>query len=382
MSIFRKKPTDYEWLLVAVSLLGLQKKLVDDFTGASSAQDGAKALLQLHSQSGQHRKALSKIGTPASTSALEAHKSFQKALKSFEIAAKQGKRYSLNLAGGLLDRSLSGGITGRLSGSSLVFQHTLFFGLLESAQKELETAGELIDALERECMASTPPSKVIASTQLGRALVDGIDGLAQLLDSDFKDWEPPYAPLDEDLQFDADEQREIDKAMDVCKKEWAFHLDSLLPEYQDMAYQEWVVKPGAANGLLNATSIHCYENCDYPIALSTWLKWFTHRSHSSGWGLQPEPWLLLTEIFVGLKDIAKAKQALRSTVLLVAQELEESASPTRERLVREYQLPEWSSKLDRLRRAIVAIENSDLEIARLNQVRQLTELYQDNERTS
>ena len=380
MSLFKKRPSDFEWLSVVIPLLGSQKKSVDDFTGALSAEDGAKALLQLHSQTRQLRKRLNKLGTPTSTSAKEAHKSFLKALKSFEMGAKQGERYSLNLAGGLLDRSLAGGVTGRLSGSSLVFQHTMFYGLLEKAHTAFEATGILIDDLERQYMASTPPSEVIASIQFGKALVDGIHGLAELLDSGFQDWEPPYEPLGGDLEFDADEQREIDKAMDACQQEWAYHLDSLLPEYQDTAYQEWVVKPGVANGSLIAASIHCHQNRNFSGALSTWLKWFTHRSRASGWGLHPEAWLLLTEIYIGLRDIPKARQVLRIATLMVVQELEESVTYSeREHIVRSYQLPEWIAKLDKLCRNIVEIENRNFEIARFNQQRSIAAEFQTHE---
>ena len=362
MTIFRKKLNDFEWLSAILPLLNVQKKLIEDFSSAMSAQsdseNAAETFLHLYTQTRQGRKELNKVGKPSSSLAKEADKSFRKTMKHFETATGLGRKYFHSLAGGLLERSLSEGITARFSSSSLVFQNSLFYGVLEEARKSLDISAGLIDNLEAETMATTVPSTVISQLRYGREIINRIEGIAEILDEGFQNWDPPYEPLDQQLEYENDEQTEINKARDVCQKTWAPHLDSLLPEYREAAYEEWVVKPGVAGGLIQAATIRCQHNGDHQGALNTWLKWFTHRSQSTGWGLNPEAWVLLTEIYTGLQDIPTAKQVFRFAVMLAAQDLEAFLTyPERETFIKEHLVSECSAKLGRLQQKIIATDS-------------------------
>ena len=369
MNIFRKKLPDYEWLTAALPLFEKQKRLVDDFGGTLLAQGSdeiapeaavetsVEAFVELDKQTQRNQTEVTKIGTPIGSSARQAYESFQKTLTLWKLAGKSGKGYSRMLASGIVDRTLSGGISGRLSGSAMVSQAILFSETMKKAQEGLEYTGRLIESLEKEIMATTPPSKVIAAIPFGKELLDGMEGVTTLLDSGFEGWEPPYAPLPGLVEYDEDEQTEIDKATSAKQDEHSHLMDTLAPEHRPEVYDVFIARDGVANGLMKASSIRFREDRDYHGALSTWLKWLTHRSQYPGWGLDPDAWMLLTEIYAGIQDIPKAKQMLASAVSMVAAELEESASYMDRGLVRAHQLPKRLEQLDPIRRRIHSLDS-------------------------
>ena len=215
----------------------------------------------------------------------------------------------------------------------------------------MDSTGRLIEGVEKETLSQTPPSKVIAAIPFGKELLDRMEGAANYLDSGFAGWEPPYAPIVEEVQYDSDEQMEVDKAIGVKRDEY-YHLvaeitEGLATENRLKLEESIIEMPGTADGLLKAASIRCRENGDYPGALSSWFKWFTHRSQGDGWGLNPDAWVLLTEIYIGLQDIPKAKQMLVFAFTMVATELEQS-TPN----IRGYLLSNRSEQLGQLCRKL------------------------------
>ena len=352
MNMFRKKLLDYDWLTAVLPLLEKQKRLVDDFGDTLLAQGSdeivpgvvvdasVEAFIELHKQTQRNQSEVTRIGPPIGSSAKQAHKSFRETLKLWKLATKTGRGYFRLIARGGFDRVSSGGVSGRLSGSAIVFQAGLFSETMKKAQESLEHTRQLIESLENELLAITPPSKVIAAIPFGKELLDGMEGITSIIDSGFAGWEPPYAPLQGLVEYDEDEQTEIDYATAAKQRENSHLVDRVAPEYGPEVYREFVTRDGVANGLLRATIIRCTEDRDYQGALSTWLKWFTHRGQYSGWGLDADAWVLLAEIYAESRDGAKAKQVLVSAVTMVAAELEESASYMDRVVVRGYQLPE------------------------------------------
>ena len=210
----------------------------------------------------------------------------------------------------------------------------------------------MIESLENELVATIPPSKVIASTPLGKELLDSIEGMATLLDSGFIGWEPPYTPLPDDPAYDEDELSEIDRATAVKQIEFGHNMDWLATKHGSEFYQPFVTRLSVAAGLFEAASIRCRRNNNYQGALSSWLKWLTHRDQSAGWGLNPEAYILLTEIHIGLRDVPKAKQTIVYAIAMVATELEQRASYTDGNVLISHQLPEWLEQLNQLRHKI------------------------------
>ena len=268
------------------------------------------------------------------------------------------------IARGAFDKASSGGVSGRLSGSAIVFQAGLFSETMKKAQESLEHTRQLIESLENELLAITPPSKVIEAIPFGKELLDGMEGITSIIDSGFAGLEPPYAPLQGLVEYDEDEQTEIDYATAAKQRENNHLVDTVAHEYRPEVYREFVTRDGVANGLLKASIIRCREDRDYQGALSTWLKWFTHRGQYSGWSLDADAWVLLGEIYAGLRDGAKAKQVLVSAVTMVAAELENQVPYMDRELVRTYLLPTRLGELDPIRRRI---QNLDSEQSTLSQ---------------
>ncbi len=365
MNIFRKRLSDYDWLTAVLPLFDEQKQLVDDFGSTLLAQGSdetspemavqasVEAFVELHKQTKRQLNEVARIGTPKGSSAKQAHESFQETLKLWKLAMRNGREYSRILARGVTARTLSGGISGRLSSSAMVFQGTLFSETMKKAHESLEYTGQLIESLEKDLMSITLPSRVICGIPFGKELLDGMTGVTTLLDTEFEGWEPPpYTLLAEDIDYEDDEQAEIDKATAVHMNKWSDHMDRMAPEHKAELYEIWVARPGVETGLLEAASNRCLKNGDYQGALISWFKWITHRSRSSEQDPNPAAWVLLTEIYVGMLDIAKAKKALLFTIMLEATELENSASHMDRRLVRLHLLPKTLEQLDQLRRKV------------------------------
>ena len=333
MNIFRKKLPDQEWLRLVDPLLKRQSYLVDNFESFGSAradsqrqpdaEDLAEAFFQLYVQTRQLSDELGKVGRPAGKAAQEAHKAFQQALKQWRSATEQGRKYSSAIAGGLGERAFSGGLPGRLSGSALVFQQTLFNELLTSAKAKLDYAGALIDSVGENIVSQTPPSRIVAESRYGKKLLDGIEGLSVMMDSSFRGWDPPYAPLHGEPEFDDLERHEIAEATAAKQRAWADHISKMPPNDADKANWLLVKTTGISDGLLKVASNRCREVGDYQAALRTWLKWYTNRSQRDGWASDPDAWILLTEIYTGLRDAQKAMQILIVAVTMVAAELDE-----------------------------------------------------------
>lgn len=364
MNIFRKKLSDYEWLTSAQPFFEQQKRLVDEFEEAVHVRESlqepndadrevfAEAFFQLYTQTRENWNGVNKIGDPRSSSAKQAHKSLRKTLKLWKMATEEGRKHFRGIANGLVERASSGGILGRFSSAALVGQTTLFFETMKQAHESLDFTASLIESVENEILYQTLPSRAIRLTQYGKELLTGIEGLAELLDSGFTGWKPPYIPLAGKVEYDEEEEAEIAKAITVEQRDKGSLIDTLAPEHRPGAYQILVQSVGIAKGLLEISSIRCRKNSDYGGALHSWLKWYTNRSQRDGWGLEPEAWILLTEIYIGLKDAAKAKQTLVSATTLAAAELEEWPPET----ARSYVLPKRLEQLDQLCRKVQTID--------------------------
>ena len=196
MNIFRKKLPDREWIEIVDPLLNHQTWLVANFdrlvrARADSQQQPdhaafAGAFFQLYSQTRDVSDALRKMRRPTSTSAQQAHKAFQHALKQWKDATEQGRKYASAIAGGLGERASAEGLAGRVSMSAVVFHETLFSELMESAKESLERAGQLIESITGDIFLQTAPSRIVAETRYGKELLDGVEGLAVLIDSTFQ----------------------------------------------------------------------------------------------------------------------------------------------------------------------------------------------------
>ena len=236
----------------------------------------------MYSQTRHVSDDLRKMRRPTSTSAQQAHKAFQQALKQWKDATEQGREYSSAIAGGLGERASARGLAGRLSMSAVVFHETLFSELMESAKESLEHAGQLIDSIIGDIVSQTAPSRIVAETRYGKELLDGIEELAVLMDSSFPGWELPYAPLNGEPGYDDYERTEIAEATAVRHRQWADHMSNMAPEARNTAHWILVETTGVSDGLLKVASSRCREEGDYPAALQTWLKWYTNRSRREG----------------------------------------------------------------------------------------------------
>lgn len=360
MNIFRKKPSDYEWLTAAQPFFDQQQRLVDEFEEAVHVRESlqepndadrkafAEAFFQLYTQTRENWNGVNKIGTPRNLPAKRAHKSLRKTLKLWKIATEEGRKHFRGIANGLVERASSGGTPGGFSNAALVSQATLFFETMKQAHESLDFTASLIESVENEILYQMLPSRTIGLTQYGKEILTGIEGLAELLDSGFMGWEPPYMPLAGKIEYDEEEEAEISKAITVEQRNWGSHIDTLAPKHRSKSYQILVQSVGIAKGLLEISSIRCRKSSDYGGALHSWLKWYTNRSRRDGWGLEPEAWILLTEIYIGLKDVAKAKQTLVSATIMAAAELEQCPLE----LARSYLLPKRLEQLDQLCRKV------------------------------
>ena len=147
-----------------------------------------------------------------------------------------------------------------------------------------------------------------------------------MLDLDFTGWDPPYTPLTGEQEYDDLERSAITTATEIKRTQWGDHIAKMDHKDGDLAYRILVEMNGISDGLLKVASSLCREEADYRGALRTWLKWYTNRSRREGWGLDPDAWILLTEIYTGLKDDQKARQMLVYAVTMVAAELDEAPS--------------------------------------------------------
>ena len=189
MNISRKRLTDYDWLAAVLPLVNEQKKLVNDFgttllaQGAdeiapeAAIQASIKALADLHSRTQRIKGQVGKMGTPTSQPAKQAHRALQEALRLWKIATSSGKEYSRILSSGIESRTFSRGILGRSSGSAMLFRGELFSETMKRAREALEYTEQLIDALERDYMATALPSEAISNIPFGKALLDGMKGI-------------------------------------------------------------------------------------------------------------------------------------------------------------------------------------------------------------
>ena len=361
MNIFRKKLPDREWIEIVYPLLNHQNELVANFERLARARANsqqrpdsevfAEAFFQLYSHTKYTSDALRKMRRPTSTSAQQAHKVFQQALKQWKDATEQGRKYASAIAGGLGERASAGGLAGRASMSAVVFHETLFYELMERAKESLERAGQLIESITGDIVSQTAPSSIVAGMRYGKELLNGVEELADLIDSSFPNMELPYAPLNEEPEYDDYERTEIAEATAVRQHQYADQMCNMNPESRNTAHWIWVETTGISDGLLKVASSRCREERDYAAALHTWLKWYTNRSQREGWGINPDAWILLTEIYAGLGEGQKAIQTLFFALTLVATELGGSSSD----LVRSHLLQERLLQLRQLATDVKAL---------------------------